>query len=138
MLLIYLEWGRKVLDIADRNLLDGDAANLNSGELWAAIARLQWAVRSDREIRPRDINTLVADLRGDGVYEATRRALRLEMAALVAVYPSAAVWSAGVLAQIVALGRDQAIAAAAAPDLFDYYASDLQKIDLARLMRVYK
>jgi hypothetical protein len=107
-------------------------AELANADLWDAVRCLQWALRADRLIEPRAAAVLVGDLVDDRV----RRAFQRLVAALPAAHPALAKTDRRSLVQLVALGREFAIAAAEAPGLLAYVENELQPVDLLALLRV--
>ena len=115
---------------------DGNLDSLHDVGLWVSAARLQWAHKSDRLLRTRDLNTMLADIQSDGDLEKLRIAFQTLSAALIAAYPPLSVEDRSTILQLIALGKDMAIAAAQSPDLFAYVKNELQPINLAALLKI--
>jgi hypothetical protein len=115
----------------EEGLKDGDTiADLDDIGLWEAVAALQWVIVSDHVITMHAMNDLLAALAADGQLDGVRQAVYKLVAAISAKYPALARASRPALVQLVALGRDMAIAAGDAPDFFEFVKKELQTINL--------
>lgn len=114
----------------------GTIADLDDVGLWGAIAALQWVIVSDHVITLHAMNDLVADLAADGRLYEVRQAIYKLVSAISAKYPALARASRPALVQLVALGRDMAIAAGDSPDFFKFVKKELQPVNLADALLV--
>lgn len=114
----------------------GTIADLDDVGLWGAVAALQWVIVSDHVITLHAMNNLVADLAADGRLYEVRQAIYKLVSAISAKYPALARASRPALVQLVALGRDMAIAAGDSPDFFKFVKKELQPVNLADALLV--
>ncbi len=108
----------------------GTIADLDDVGLWGAVAALQWVIVSDHVITLHAMTDLLAALAADGQLDKVRQAVYKLVAAISAKYPALARASRPALVQLVALGRDMAIASGDAPDFFEFVKKELQAVNL--------
>ena len=103
---------------------------------WEAVAALQWVIVSDHVITMRAMNDRLDALAANGLLDQVRQAFHELVAAISAKYPALARAGRPALVQLVALGRDMAIAAGDAPDFFEFVKKELQPVNLAAALLV--
>lgn len=102
---------------------------------WQAVAKLSWALKSDRTIRLLEVERTITALENDGSFKMIRSAFRHLADALVLKCPPLRLESRGVALQLVAIGKDMATAVIESPDLLSFVKNELQPVDLAVLLQ---
>jgi hypothetical protein len=104
-------------------------------ELWSIVSLLQWKMRSDSIISNKQISTIISNLDTDGNLGQVKKAINILSKSILSTYPHIDLDRPSLI-QLIALGKELAIASCQSNDLLEFVKKEFQIVNLVELLNV--
>lgn len=115
---------------------DSSLNTIDNVELWSIVSLLQWRMRSDSIISNKQTSTIISKLDTDGNLGQVKKAIKILSKTILVAYPTIKDLDRPSLIQLIALGKDLAVASCQSSDLLEFVKKEFQTVNLMELLNI--